>query len=223
MVYGRFHLAIYSHFWRQVSLLARLAVAKMQDINWSDTQSISRLHIADFACGIGALLAAVYDQIASHHERTGGNAEKLHSLMIEQVLYGFDVMPYAALLSASALSEKQPQIAYTKAWLHSMPYGRQEDNTVQIGSLEFLDEPEQRVLLHTSAPAKRIGSSGEEAADLLKANVPDQSLDMVIMTPSFTCPTNHEKACTPTSSTSSLPPLKPSKKAWMKWARGCEI
>ena len=49
-------------------------------------------------------------------------------------------------------------------------------------------------MFHTGDPAKRIGSAGEEAADLLKANVPNESLDMVIMNPPFTSATNHEGA-----------------------------
>ena len=150
------------------------------------------MRIADFACGTGALLAAVYDQIATRYERAGGNAETLHPLMIEQVLYGCDVMPYAVHITASTLSGKQPIRTYDNSRLYTMPCGRQKDKTVQIGSLEFLHKSEQRVLFHTGDPAKRIGSAGEEASDLLKANVPNESLDMVIMNPPFTSATNHE-------------------------------
>ena len=192
LIVDRKYLAAYYTLPESASLLARLAVAKMQNMNWSDIQSISRLRIADFACGTGALLAAVYDQITARHERTGGNAEELHPLMIEQVLYGCDVMPYAVHITASTLSGKQPARTYDNSRLYTMPYGRQEDKTVQIGSLEFLHKPEQRVLFHTGDPAKRIGSAGEEIADLLKANVPNESLDMVIMNPPFTSATNHE-------------------------------
>ncbi len=192
LIIDRKYLAAFYTLPESASLLARLAVAKMQDINWSDAQAIGRLRIADFACGTGALLAAIYDQITAHHERTGGNPETLHPLMIEQVLYGCDVMPYAVHITASTLSGKQPTRTYDNSHLYTMPYGRQEDNTVQIGSLEFLDKPEQRVLFHTGDPAKRIGSAGEEASDLLKANVPDQSIDMVIMNPPFVRNTSRE-------------------------------
>ena len=164
----------------------------MKNIDWKDEEAIGDLRIADFACGTGALLAAVYDQITARHERAGGNAEELHPLMIEQVLYGCDVMPYAVHITASTLSGKQPIRTYDNSHLYTMPYGRQEDKTVQIGSLEFLHKPEQRVLFHTGDPAKRIGSAGEEAADLLKANVPNESLDMVIMNPPFTRSTSRE-------------------------------
>ena len=194
LIIDRKYLAAFYTLPESAALLARLAIAKMQNIDWQDTQAIGRLRIADFACGTGALLAAIYDQITACHERTGGNAEKLHPLMIEQVLYGCDVMPYAVHITASTLSGKQPIRTYDNSRLYTMPYGRQEDKTVRIGSLEFLDKPEQRVLFHTGDPAKRIGKAGEEITDLLKANVPDQSLDMVIMNPPFTSATNHEGA-----------------------------
>ena len=194
LIVDRKYLAAYYTLPESAALLARIAVAKMKDIDWKDKEAIGKLKIADFACGTGALLAAVYDQITARHERTGGNPETLHPLMIEQVLYGCDVMPYAVHITASTLSGKQPIRTYDNSRLYTMPYGRQEDKTVQIGSLEFLDKPEQSVLFHTGDPAKRIGSAGEEAADLLKANVPNESLDMVIMNPPFTSATNHEGA-----------------------------
>ena len=185
LIIDRKYLAAFYTLPESAALLAHLAVDKMKDVDWKDKEAIGQLKIADFACGTGALLSAVYDQIANRHERTGGNPETLHPLMIEQVLYGCDVMLYAVHITASTLSGKQPTRTYDNSRLYTMPYGRQEGNTVKIGSLEFLQSSEQSVLFHTGDPAKRIGSAGEESADLLKANVPDQSLDMVIMNPPF--------------------------------------
>ncbi len=188
LIIDRKYLAAFYTLPESAALLARLAVAKMKNIDWKDAQAIGDLRIADFACGTGALLSAVYDQIANRHERTGGNPEKLHKSMMEQVLYGFDVLPYAAHLTASILSGKQPAITYKETWLCTMPYGRQEDETVKIGSLEFLDKSEQLVLQPTRDPAKakRIGSKGQETEDLRKVEVLNNSLDLVIMNPPFT-------------------------------------
>ena len=87
--------------------------------------------------------------------------------MMEQVLYGFDVLPYATHLTASILSGKQPAITYKETWLCTMPIGRQEDEAVKIGSLELLDKSEQLILQPTRDPAKakRIGSKGQEIVD----------------------------------------------------------
>ena len=188
LIIDRKYLTAFYTLPESAALLARLAVSKMNGIDWKDAQAIGQLRIADFACGTGALLSAVYDQIANRYERAGGNPEKLHKSMMEQVLCGFDVLPYATHLTASILSGKQPAITYKETWLCTMPYGRQEDETVKIGSLEFLDKSEQLVLQPTRDPAKakRIGSKGQETEDLRKVEVPNNSLDLVIMNPPFT-------------------------------------
>ena len=95
LIADRKYLATFYTLPASAALLARLAVAKMERVDWSSTEAIGRLRIGDFACGTGALLSAVYEQIAARHERAGGDAEKLHPVMMEEVLYGCDVMPSA--------------------------------------------------------------------------------------------------------------------------------
>ena len=73
-------------------------------MDWSDAEAIGKLRIADFACGTGALLSAVYEQIAAKHERAGGDPAALHRAMMEDVLYGCDVMPSAIHITGSTLS-----------------------------------------------------------------------------------------------------------------------
>ena len=192
LIIDRKYLAAFYTLPESAALLAHLAVSKMNGIDWKNAQTISKLRIADFACGTGALLSAVYDQIANRYERTGGNPKQLHSLMMERVLYGFDVLPYAAHLTASILSGKEPSIIYDQSRIYTMPYGRQKDETVKIGSLEFLDKPEQEVLFHTGDPAKQVGGKGEETTNNPTAKVPNNSLDLIIMNPPFTRSTSRE-------------------------------
>ena len=92
------------------ALLARLAVAKMEQVDWSDPASIGNLRIGDFACGTGALLSAVYDQIAARHERAGGSPANLHQVMMEEALYGCDVMPSAIHITGATLAGAQPKV-----------------------------------------------------------------------------------------------------------------
>ena len=93
LIADRKYLATFYTLPASAALLARLAVAKMDGVDWGDAEAIGRLRVGDFACGTGALLSAVYDQIAARHERAGADAEKLHKPMMEDVLYGCDVMP----------------------------------------------------------------------------------------------------------------------------------
>ena len=133
------------------------------DFDWSDLDAISNLRIADFACGTGALLSAVTEQITSRFERTGGDVTKLHPIMMEQVLYGCDVMPSAVHITGSTLAGLQPSVSFQSSNLTTMPYGRQEDGSVAIGSLELLD------------PKSPFSEP-----------MPDESFDLVIMNPPFT-------------------------------------
>ncbi len=183
LIVDRKYLAAFYTLPTSAALLARLAVAKMKDIDWKDKEAIGQLKIADFACGTGALLSAVYDQIANRYERTGGNPADLHQDLIERVLYGFDVVHYATCLTASILSGKQPAIDYQETQFGTMPYGRQSDGNVKIGSLEFLDKSEQRIMFHTGDPAQQIHGKRKDRGQILVEN---DSLHLVIMNPPFT-------------------------------------
>ena len=69
LIADRKYLATFYTLPASAALLARLAVAKMEGVDWSSTEAIGKMRIGDFACGTGALLSAVYDQIATRHER----------------------------------------------------------------------------------------------------------------------------------------------------------
>ena len=163
-------------------------------IDWADPQAIANLRVGDFACGTGALLSAVYEQIATRHEQAGGNPAALHTAMMEDVLYGCDVMPSAIHITSSTLSGRQPTVGFGGSRLYNMPYGRQQDGTVAIGSLELLQSSSVMTLFNTSDPALRTGSTGEETAASVNADIQDESFDIVIMNPPFTRNTGQEGA-----------------------------
>ena len=201
LIADRKYLATFYTLPASAALLARLAIAKLDGVDWSDAEAIGRLRVGDFACGTGALLSAVYEQIAARHEREGGDLDALHPVMMEDVLYGCDVMPAAVHITSSTLSGARPNVRYGHSRLYVMPYGRQQDTyvagrggefNVKIGSLELLETSSQMVLINTSDPALRTGSSGEETSDQVTADIPDAGFDLVIMNPPFTRATNHE-------------------------------
>ena len=186
LISDRKYLATFYTLPASAALLARLAVAKMEGIDWSDPEAIGSLKVGDFACGTGALLSAVYEQIAARHESTGGDAAAIHPVMMEEVLYGCDVMPSAIHITGSTLAGIQPEVGYEKSRLYTIPYGRQEDGSVKIGSLEFLESSSVMTAFNTSDPALRTGSVGEETATQVNAEIPDNTFDLVIMNPPFT-------------------------------------
>ncbi len=194
LISDRKYLATFYTLPESASLLARLAVAKLDRIDWSDTEAIRNLRIGDFACGTGALLSAVYEQIAARYERAGGDPAAIHPVMMEEVLYGCDVMPSAIHITGSTLSGAQPNVGYANSRLYTLAYGRQFDGAVAVGSLELLQSSAAMALFNTSDPALRTGSFGQETAARVIADVPDAGFDLVIMNPPFTRATNHEGA-----------------------------
>ncbi len=194
LIADRKYLATFYTLPASAALLARLAVARMDGVDWSDADAIANLRIGDFACGTGALLSAVYDQIAALHERAGGDSANLHTAMMEEALYGCDVMPSAIHITGSTLSGMQPNVGFGQSRLYTMPYGRQEDTTVKIGSLELLQSSSAMTLFNTSDPALRTGSVGEETAAQVLVDIPDERFDLVIMNPPFTSNTKHYDA-----------------------------
>ena len=207
LIADRKYLATFYTLPASAALLARLAVAKlrpepaeglcpepaegMEGMDWSSAEAIGRLRIGDFACGTGALLSAVYEQIAARHERAGGDPAALHRVMMEEVLYGCDVMPSAVHITGSTLSGVEPSVLFNGSRLYTMPYGRMKDDSVMIGSLELVQSSDVLTLFNTSDPAMRTGSAGEETAAQVRAEIPDEGYDLVIMNPPFTSDTKH--------------------------------
>ncbi len=185
LIVDRKFLATFYTLPASASLLARMAVARM-DVDWSDADAVSALRVGDFACGTGALLSSVYERIAALHERGGGDPAAIHPAMMQDVLYGCDVMPSAIHITSSALSGAQPTVGFDKSRLYTLTYGRQKDGDVRIGSLELLRSSSTMTLFNTSDPALRTGSAGQETAAQIIADVPDAGFDLVIMNPPFT-------------------------------------
>ena len=191
LIADRKYLATFYTLPASAALLARLAVAKLNGVDWADAAAIGKLRVADFTCGTGALLSAVYEQFAGRHERAGGDPVALHKAMMEDVLYGCDVMPSAIHISGATLSGIQPGLGFDLSRLYAMPYGRQADGSIQIGSLELLQSSSVMTLFNMNDPARRTGSRGEETASQVPVEFPDESFDIVIMNPPFTRSTNH--------------------------------
>ena len=192
LISDRKYLATFYTLPESAALLARLAVARLDGVDWSDRQAIGELRVADFACGTGALLSAVYEQIAARHERAGGDLEALHSVLLEDVLYGYDVLPSAVHITAATLAGAQPKIGFRKTHLDSLPYGRLNDGNVAIGSLEFLKSNAQLTFSNFSHPAQRINDDGKQPTPQSIAEADDEGFDLVIINPPFTRNTTNE-------------------------------
>ena len=169
------------------AMLAEMAVSALPAIDWSAPKVVGSLSIADFACGTGSLLVAVYRRLAERHLLAGGNPRKLHKTLMENVLIGSDVMPAAVHLTAARLAGEHPDIDYTETQTYVLPYGV-VDGTARLGSLDLLHRDRQPALFGDGSIVTT--SQGENPEAWMK--VPARSLDMVIMNPPFTRSTSHE-------------------------------
>ena len=136
------------------------------------------------ASGTGALLTAVYRRIAERHRIAGGDNADIHRSMVEDVLIGCDIMPAAVHLTAARLSGEHPDIDYkrTRTWI--LPYGKQETpggSEIKIGSLDLLRGNQTPALWGDGTYA--VTAYGDAATTT--AEIPDRSLDVVIMNPPF--------------------------------------
>ena len=173
------------------ALLAELAVDRLE-VDWSEPKAVTDLRIGDMACGTGALLTEMYRRVVERHRIEGGDDADIHRGLIEEVMIGCDIMGAAVHLTAARLSGERPDIDYanTKTWL--MPYGKHADNRgvegYRIGALDLLHSDKRAALWGDGTMA--VTAEGEE--QLAVADIPSESLDVVIMNPPFTRPTNHE-------------------------------
>ena len=195
LIADRKYLATFYTLPASAALLARLAVAKLDGVDWAGPASIGRLRVADFACGTGALLSAVYERLAARHERAGGKPSALHRVMMEEVLYGCDVMPSAIHITGATLSGVRPDVDFGNSRLYTFPYGRQDDGSVKIGSLELLHASQALTLVQHERPgAPHRQCRRGDGSTRSMSRYATSSFDLVIMNPPFTRATNHEGA-----------------------------
>jgi hypothetical protein len=157
--------------------------------SWASTDDVRSLRIADFACGTGTLLSTAYQRVSQLHEFAGGDAEGLHPQMMATALVGCDVLPAAAHLTASMLAGAHPTVKYSQSSILTVAYGKQEDGTIALGSLDLLDPQGKFEIL--SITAKVAGGMGEAEKETWRS-LPHASFDAVIMNPPFTRATVHE-------------------------------
>ena len=199
LIADRKFLATFYTLPNSATLLAEIAVGRVK-ADWADPARIARIRIADLACGTGALLGAAYQGVLIRHRRAGGDDAQLHSAMMERALVAADIMPAATHLTASTLSAAHPGVTFADTQIFTMPYGHPPEGTGRlnaIGSLDLIDPDRTRALFGTGERQTRGDREDRGGSEL---NLPQSSVDLVIMNPPFTRPTNHESTTVPVPS-----------------------
>jgi hypothetical protein len=170
------------------TLLLKLALR--HDALVRDAEILKEYRAADLACGTGTLLMAAADAVTDLYIRAQlGTSEefdltKLHKILSEKVIHGYDVLPSATHLTASTLALRAPQISFKKMNLISLPLGGRHN---RLGSIEFLEDhyiTEYTDLFGAvkATDVEQVTGSGLEK--LKQTTVPP--LDLCIMNPPFT-------------------------------------
>ena len=160
-------------------LLATLALRE-QDADWSDPNAVAALRICDPACGTGTLLMAAAERIRDLRNAAGRgdpeDEEALGLLLVEDVLWGYDVNLTATHMAACTLGMLSPRTRFHRMNIHRALLGV-FDGVPYLGSLDFLSG--QARLAAWPSVTQQVESEQGTAE-------PPPPMDLVIMNPPFT-------------------------------------
>ena len=194
------------------ALLAELAVGLL-DVDWRDADAVTGLRACDFACGTGTLITAAYHALLARHRRAAGDDAAIHRGMLERAIFAADIMPAATHLTTSMLSSAHPTTPFERTQVHLLPYGRQDAGAAAdfaLGALDLIRKQHGTGLFERTGIEVHRGTAGAAGVDRQGEGWSDtfllehRSMDLVIMNPPFTRPTNHEVADVPVPSFAGL-------------------
>ena len=166
-----------------VALLSALVLPNAQPTLGEGLSAFPK--VADFACGTGALLNGLYQQILGLHEQAGGTGKDIHRQMVENNLVGADIMPNASHLTASIIASTYPDVKIGKTRIHTMAYGTQRpDGKYAIGALDLLENPEATLPLGLINTEQVQG--GDSQDDTQGSEFRHGEFDIVVDNPPFT-------------------------------------
>lgn len=166
------------------TLLAGLALSpdKWGDVDWSDVAALENLRVVDPACGTGTLLMAAYRRIVQNHATSSSAApedEALHKALVENVLFGADVVQAAIHLTAATLAAMSPTVSFDQMELHTLRIGVESDGRVALGSLDWLQAADTQSFF--SANQEQIGATSGTGRTVNRPRA-----DLVISNPPYT-------------------------------------
>lgn len=166
------------------TMLLKLALRPTRyAVDWGDIDALRELRIADLACGTGTLLMAAADAMTDNYVRRSveqhsqPDYDALQRASVEDILYGYDVLPSAVHLTASTLTLRAPDTPINATHLYRMPIGGPER---ALGSLEFIDVSATPGTLF-GLPEQVTGAKPTETGSV---RIP--RLDLCVMNPPFT-------------------------------------
>ncbi len=175
------------------TLLLKLAMGLDKQSDFSQLETLKNYRVTDLTCGTGTLLMAAANVLRERYVRQvlakAGDlhAEDLqifHKTLMENIIFGYDVLPTAVHLTASTLALLSPDVAFGEMNLFVMPLGM-DAQQARLGSLDFLEQ--ESVQTQFSLVGDHVQSIRQGAAKVSKANamIPKEGFDLCVMNPPF--------------------------------------
>ncbi|MBT0160397.1 hypothetical protein G4O51_10485 [Candidatus Bathyarchaeota archaeon A05DMB-2] len=167
-------------------LLGRLLIILPSDLNVGSvppTYNGEPFRVVDFACGSGTLLSAIYKEIDARHrlESDDLKIDELAKYLIEEGVWGFDVLHHAIHLAATVLSLHNP-VPVSDSNLIALRLGEGK----YLGSVNFLSSS---VLGQDMMLPSGERHRGQESVSVTKRETKSielPSFHVCIMNPPFT-------------------------------------
>ena len=171
------------------TLLLKLALQPEKwNIDWSNFAELPNFRVGDLACGTGTLLMAAAEAITDNYLRACGakrvtpKMDVISRFLMEDIIYGYDVLLSALHLTASTLALRSPEVTFRLMHLWVLPFGGPHH---RLGSIEFLKDFDVVVttdLFGASISPDQVSGAGPVRRQ--QASLPD--LDLCVMNPPFT-------------------------------------
>lgn len=209
LIADRDKLATYYTRPESAALIAALVVPGSTDAVYK-SDNLTKISVADFACGTGLLLSSVYRQIIRNYglaeydiigEKRSVKFDEIHTLMMERCLIGLDVIPIATHLTVSALAMMFPRRQFDKTKIKTMPIGLQNAQTksYRLGSLDLIQDAKvAKIVPDIKTVRGRVKRNGMGSFGKVWSisdahhQIKDESCDIIVMNPPFVRPTNQK-------------------------------
>lgn len=180
--YATYYTAVPSAY-----LLSNL-LFKTYNANWNfnNIEFLKDFKVLDPACGSGTLLSASYNALRYIFSNSLDINEYLdfHKIMLEHVIYGWDVLSYAAHLTLTVLCLHNPSILINKSNVLKLPNGVDGKGKTCLGSITLMDPNLDLIDDKLNEPLGVYSIEGIEKS-YLPFEIRKELFDVIIMNPPF--------------------------------------
>jgi len=170
--------------------LMKLTVDEME-YDWENPQEVQNLNVTDLACGTGTLLKSTLGSVLDKYIETSvqqgeeASTDDVHSEVVEEGLWGFDVLPSAVHLAATGLALHDSDVKVDNMRIYALPLGGPNN---RLGSIDFARDTrflvQQTLMGDPLYSAERTIEENNHTDEGTSVELPE--FDVVTMNPPFT-------------------------------------